>query len=188
MQVSRSPVLSLVLVTSASLSAACSKGSAGSVAGPSPAGLSAGPAFLSNAESAGLQLLAVSGSGAGTFNLVHTASDRDATGDAQLTISVHGLPPNTTLSVMRAGDVGRPNNEQADGVCQRADLGQFAPVLGPDSQPLTLQTGPGGAGVLHVRLSGPTPDGTTIDTVYRLVDAIPATVDLRTPCFTFAVK
>jgi hypothetical protein len=187
MQASSSALLSLVL-TFGVVSAACTSGSPRSVTSPSPAASMAASAVRSNAESAGLPLSAVVGSGAGTFNLVHTASDRDATGDAQLTISVRGLPSNTTLSLMRAGDIGRPNNEQADGMCQRADLGQFGAVIGPDGQPLTMQTGPGGAGVLHVRLSGPTPDGTAIDAVYRLVDTSPATVDLRTPCFTFVVK
>jgi hypothetical protein len=118
------------------------------------------------------------------FNLVHTESDRAGTGDAQITISVHGVPPNTLLRVLRGGDVGLPNGQQADGVCQRAAAGLFGPIPVPDGGGVTLETSAGGAGSTHVHLAGPTPDGTTIDSVYRVVDALPPavpTVDLRTP-------
>jgi hypothetical protein len=140
----------------------------------------------------GLPLIPVVGTGSGTFNIPHTASDRGGfTGDSQLTISVHGVSPNTVLYVQRAGDIGLPGGQQADGVCQRAIAGLFGPVPHPEGGTVILETSPGGAGAVHVHFFGPTPDGTTIDTTYRLVDALPPavpTVDLRTPCFTFTIK
>ena len=153
---------------------------------PSPtAPTSNAPARQADSASNGLALTAVVGSGAGTFNLTHTGSERDGTGDAQLSINVHGVTPNTVLYVLRAGDAGLP----ADGICQRANLGLFFTIPGPDGQPLSLTTSPGGTGHLHAHFFGPTPDGTRIDAVYRLADSTSApTVDLRTPCFTFEVK
>ena len=109
----------------------------------------------------GLELTAVVGSGSGMFNLVHTESDRGGTADAQITISVHGVPPNTLLHVLRGGDVGLPNGQQADGVCQRATAGLFGPIPVPGGGGVTLETSAGGAGSTHVHLSGPTPEGTT---------------------------
>ena len=77
----------------------------------------------------GLPFIAVTGTGSGRFNLVHTESDRDGfTADAQLTISVEGVAPNTLLYLLRAGDLGLPGGQQADGVCQRAAAGLSAPA------------------------------------------------------------
>jgi hypothetical protein len=136
----------------------------------------------------GLDITAVAGSGSGTFNLTHTGSERVATGDAQISINVHGVTPNTVLYVLRAGDVGL-GTQQNDGICQRADSGVFFTIPGPNGQPLTLETSAGGSGQLHAHFTGPTPNGTQVDAVYRLADSTSApTVDLRTPCFTFEVK
>ena len=174
------------------LASACSGDSLRSPAGPSTAATIDLSTTLASAAENGLPLTAVVGTGSGTFNLTNTASDRGGfTGDAQLTISVQGMPPNTVLYVQRAGDVGLPGGQQADGVCQRATAGLFGPVPVPGGGAVTVETSPGGAGAAHVHLFGPTPDGTTADTVYRLVDALPPavpTVDLRTPCFAFTVK
>ncbi len=164
------------------LLAACSSNS--TPAAPSNPAASDQAATASN----GLQLTAIVGDGTGTFNLTHTASERAATGDAQMSINVHGVAPNTTLYLLRAGDIGL-GGQQSDGVCQRAALGLFFTVPGPDGQPLSLDTSDGGSGQLQAHFSGPTPDGTRIDAVYRLADSTSApTVDLRTPCFTFEVK
>jgi hypothetical protein len=160
----------------------------------SPAAPDAAVTGASAAQSGATQVLpltALVGTGAGRFNLIHTASDRLFTGDAQLTISVHDVSPNTVLYVQRAGDIGLAGGQQADGVCQRAAGGMFGPVIGADGQAATLETSAGGAGAMHMHLGGPTPDGTSVDAVYRLVDALPPsvpTVDLRTPCFTLTVR
>jgi len=176
-----------VITMAATVSVSCSTDSWQAPSAPS----ATGPAgsLSSSATGQGLPLTAVIGSGSGTFTLVHTESNRDAIADAQLTITVRGVAPNTVLYVRRAGDIGL-GEEQANGQCLRAAQGLFGPVLGPEGE-VSLTTSPGGAGAVHVHLTGPTPEGTTLDTVYRLVDAVPPgvpTIDLRTPCFTFTVK
>jgi len=139
----------------------------------------------------GLPFIAVAGTGSGRFNLVHTESDRDGfTSDAQVTISVEGVSPNTLLHLLRAGDLGLPGGQQADGACQRAAAGLFGAVPVPGGGSVTLETSAGGSGATHVHLYG-TSEGNTLDSLWRLVDALPPavpTVDLRTPCFTFTVK
>ena len=149
-----------------------------------------GPQAVANGGP-GLPLIPVVGTGAGSFNLVHTESDRGGfTGDSQLTISVRGVTPNTVLYVRRAGDLGLPGGQQADGICQRANAGLFGPVPAPDGTPVTLETSPGGSGTTHVHFYG-TGEGNRLDSVWRVVDALPPaapTIDLRTPCFTFTVK
>jgi hypothetical protein len=150
--------------------------------------IAAGGGALNAASSHGLPLIAVAGTGSGTFNLTITPSDRNGfTTDAQLAISVRGVAPNTVLYLQRAGDRGLPGGQEGDGVCQRAAAGLFAPVPGG----ATLATSPGGAGATHVHMTGTDADDITIDAVYRLVDALPPaipTVDFRTPCFTFTLK
>jgi len=139
----------------------------------------------------GLPLIPIVGTGAGSFNLVHTESNRHGfTSDAQLTVSVHGVTPNTVLYVRRAGDLGLPDGQQTDGICQRADAGLFSPLPAPDGTPVTLATSPGGSGTTHVHLYG-TSEGNRLDAIFRVVDSLPPavpTIDLRTPCFTFTVK
>ena len=169
--------------------AACSADPADSPTAPSSPAPGASAAHTPSTQ--GLELTAVVGSGSGMFNLVHTENDSGGTADAQITISVHGVPPNTLLHVLRGGDVGLPNGQQADGVCQRATAGLFGPIPVPSGGGVTLETSAGGAGSTHIHLSGPTPEGTTVDSVYRVVDALPPavpTVDLRTACFTLVVK
>jgi hypothetical protein len=150
----------------------------------------AGPQSVANGGP-GLPLIPVVGTGGGSFNLVHTESNRDGfTGDSQLTIAVHEVTPNTVLYVRRAGDLGLPGGQQADGICQRAAAGLFGPVPAPDGTPVTLETSPGGSGTTHIHFYG-TGEGNRLDSVWRVVDALPPavpTIDLRTPCFTFTVK
>jgi hypothetical protein len=139
----------------------------------------------------GLPLIPFVGTGAGSFNLVHTESHRGGfTSDAQITVSVHSVTPNTVLYVRRAGDLGLPGGQQADGICQRAAAGLFGPLPALDGTPVTLETSPGGSGATHVHLYGMS-EGNRLDAVFRVVDALPPavpTIDLRTPCFTFTVK
>jgi hypothetical protein len=180
-----------IAVTTILFAAAC-----GSSPG-APSGVSAAAASSTTASSAtnGLRLIAVAGSGAGTFNDTPTADDNGFTLHGELNINVHGAPPNTVLYLQRAGDVGLPGGQQADGTCQRANAGFFMPVpLDASGAPAILETSPGGAGSLHVRMEGNDPripDGGSTDVVYRLVNARPPatpTVDLRTPCFTYVDK
>ena len=161
---------------------------------PSPAapGVSVSAASASAANGGpGLPFIAVVGTASGRFNLVHTESDRNGfTGDSQLTISVEGVAPHTVLHLRRAGDLGLPNGQQADGICQRAAAGLFGPVPLPTGGFATLETSAGGSGAAHVHFYG-TGEGNRLDSVWQLVDALPPaspTVDLRTPCFTFTVK
>ena len=180
----------LVMGMAGSLLAIACGDSLRSPTGPN-AGATVDQSTSASAPANGLPLTAVVGTGSGTFNLTQTASDRLFTGDAQFTVSVHGVSPDTVLYVLRAGDIGLSGGQQADGVCQRAMAGLFGPVPHPEGGTVTLETSTGGAGATHVHFYGPTPNGTTIDTVYRLVDALPPavpTVDLRTPCFTFTIK
>src|SRR5262245_5884298 len=102
------------------LATACSGGVSPAPTAPS-IGARAGEAEDGPNGGPGLPLIAVAGTASGRFNLVHTESDRDGfTSDAQLTISVHGATPNTVLYVRRAGDLGLPDGQQTDGICQRA--------------------------------------------------------------------
>ena len=159
---------------------------------PSP--LSSDGGATSKSPSHALPLIAITGSGSGIVNVTanarggFTANTRDA-------INVHGVTPDTVLHVRAAADVGLPGGQQADGVCQRAALGQFQPLLAfPGGPPAILETSPGGAGAAHVvfGITNPfVPEGGSLDLVLRLVDALPPaapTIDLRTPCFTLDIK
>lgn len=154
-----------------------------------------GLAIQSASPSHGLPLTAVAGSGSGIVNVTANARTGAFTANTRDAIAVHGVSPNTVLYVRAAADVGLPGGQQADGICQRAALGQFQPLLAyPDGPPAILTTSPGGAGATHVvfGITNPlVPDGASLDLVLRLVDALPPaapTVDLRTPCFTLELK
>jgi hypothetical protein len=160
---------------------------------PSVLGSSATALGTAVAESHGLTFTAVVGEGSGTLNITATPKPGEFTLNAQVTVNVHGAPPNTVLRLLRSGDIALPDGQQADGVCQRAAAGLFGPVpLYPGGPPAVLETSSGGGGALHFELQGNDPflpDGAGVDVVYRLVDALPApTIDLRTPCFTFTAK
>jgi hypothetical protein len=167
-------------------------GGAASIGAPGGAPGSATSALASPTHR--LSLTAVAGSGSGIVNVTanarggFTANTRDA-------INVHGVSPNTVLYVRAAADVGLPGGAQADGICQRADLGQFQPLLAyPGGPPAILETSAGGAGATHVVFGITNPfvsDGGSLDLVLRLVDALPPavpTIDLRTACFTLEIK
>jgi hypothetical protein len=189
-----------VVAAAVLFTAACSSDTFRSTSAPSPVGTSIGAAGVTGGSrtvqsgtTTGLPLTAVVGSGSGTLSDAATASDQEGAINLQLTMNVQQTAPNTTLYLMRAGDVGLPNGQQSDGICQRANLGFFQPVREQPGGPIaTLQTSNGGSGALHLELSGnDVPDGAQIDVVYRLVNALPPaspTIDLRTPCFTFTVK
>lgn len=144
----------------------------------------------------GQTLTALLGRGTGTVNVTPTAAV-DGSFSAQINVNVHDAPPNTTLYVQRAPEIGRANG--ADGICQRA-AGQppwgppapnFVTFPMPAAGPLvTLDTSAGGAGAVHIDFGAATiPDGTQFDVMFRLIDNLTTpTVDLRTECFTVTVK
>ena len=143
----------------------------------------------------GLPLTAVAGSGSGIVNVTANARTGEFTANTRDAINVHGVSPDTVLYVRAAADVGLPGGAQADGICQRAALGQFQPLLAyPGGPPAILETSPGGAGATHVvfGMTNPlVPEGGSLDLVLRLVDALPPavpTIDLRTECFTLEIK
>ena len=136
------------------LAAACSGNLSPSPAAPS-VGASAGESASQANGGPGLPFIAVAGTGSGRFNLVHTESNRDGfTADAQLTISVEGVAPNHVFYLLRAGDLGLPGGQQADGVCQPAEAGLFGPVPLPEGGIVTLETSAGGSGAAHVHFYG----------------------------------
>lgn len=147
-------------------------------------------------ESHGIPLTAESGSGAGTVNVSPT-SNVEGSFSAEITVSVHDAPPDTTLYVQRAPEVGRPLG--ADGICQRAaglppwgpPTPNFVTFPLPTPGPLTsLTTSEDGSGVAHFEFNAPSiPDGARFDVMFRLVDDLSTpTVELRSACFTVTVK
>jgi len=142
------------------------------------------------------RLTAVIGVGSGIVNVTPTAAV-DGSFSAQINVSVHDAPPNTTFYVQRAPEIGRANS--ADGICQRAaglppwgaPAPNFVTFPMPAAGPLvTLQTSEGGAGAVHIDFVAPTIlDGTQFDVMFRLVDSLTSpTNELRTGCFTVTVK
>jgi hypothetical protein len=141
-------------------------------------------------------LTAVIGAGSGIVNVTPTAAI-EGSFSAQITVTVHGGPPDTTFYVQRAPEIGRSNG--ADGICQRASgeppwgppTPNFVTFPLPAAGPLiALRTSAGGAGSVHLDFSAPTiVDGTAFDVMFRLVDDLSSpTNELRTGCFTVAVK
>ena len=144
----------------------------------------------------GQQLTAVRGTGSGIVNVTPTAAV-DGSFSAQITVNVHGAPPNTTFYVQRAPEIGRANG--ADGICQRAaglppwgpPAPNFVTFPMPAAGPLvTLQTSAGGSGATHIDFAAATiGDGTVFDVMFRLVDDLTSpTNELRTGCFTVTVR
>ena len=144
----------------------------------------------------GEQLTAVIGAGSGIVNVSSTAAV-DGSFSAQINVSVHDAPPNTTFYVQRAPEIGRANG--ADGFCQRAaglppwgaPAPNFVTFPLPAAGPLvTLHTSDGGSGAVHIDFVAATiSDGTQFDVMFRLVDSLTSpTNELRTGCFTVTVK
>ncbi len=188
----------LYVAALAGVTGACSRTeSAAGLAGPSSLAdqLIAEQLAAEQSTSHGLQLVAFAGSGSGIVSVTANARTGAFTANTQDAINVPGVTPNTAPSVRAAADVGLPGGQQADGICQRAALGQFQALLAyPGGPPATLVTSPGGAGATHIvfGVTNPfVPDGASLDLVLRLVDALPPAlpaIDLRTPCFTLKIK
>lgn len=194
----RTSNLFVLIIAFVSVMAACSKKSGNALVAPSALGggaTSAAGEPGAVAASHGLTFTAIAGQGSGTLNVTASSKEGAFTLNAQVSVNVHGVAPNTVLYLLRSGDIALPGGQQADGVCQRAAAGLFGPVpLRVGGPPATLETSSGGAAALHFELQGNDPflpDGAGVDVVYRLVDALPpaaATIDLRTPCFTLTAK
>ena len=168
--------------------AACSSDSSGTGLNP------AAPAALAATTAHGLELHAVLGAGTGIVNVTPNARSGDFVANTEDLVQVRGVAPNTLLYVRVAADVGL-GAQQADGVCQRANLGQFGPLaLYPGGPPATLETSAGGSGTVHVTFGATNPaisDGSGLDLMFRVVDALPPavpTIDLRTDCFTVVIR
>ena len=161
-----------------------------------PQSLASNGSDLAASTTHGVQLTAVSGVGSGIVNVTSNAAVHGSF-SAQINISVHDAPPNTSFYVQRAPEIGRPNS--ADGICQRAagvppwgpPAPNFVTFPLPAAGPLvTLQTSEGGSGTVHIDFVAPTIlDGTQFDVMFRLVDSLTSpTNELRTGCFTVTVK
>lgn len=184
---SRTPALRTITLLSLSL-AGCSGPST-----PTMPSSAAAPAQLAaRADTHGLELTALLGTGRGIVNVTPTAAV-DGSFSAQISVNVHGVPPNTSLIVQRAPEIGRANG--SDEICQRA---AGAPPWGPPTPNFVtfpmpaaaLETSAGGSGATHLDFGATTiPDGTRFDVMFRLVDNVTApTIELRTGCFTVTVK
>lgn len=191
---------SLTFMAIGGLSVACSSGPFAGANPTAPAGATstsandASASALGNA-SHGLVLTPVIGVGTGIVNVTANARVGDFVANTQDAVHVRGVAPDTLLFVRVAVDVGLPGGEQADGICQRANLGQFGPLaLYPGGPPATIETTPGGTGTVHVVFGATSPfisDGSSLDLMFRIVDALPPavpTIDLRTECFTIEIK
>jgi hypothetical protein len=173
--------------------AACSSSSTGSsLTGINPL---APDLSASAAPAHALQLTAVAGEGTGIVNVTATARSGEFVANTQDAVHVRGVTPDTLLYVRVAADVGLPNGEQSDGICQRAALGQFMPLaLYPGGPAATIETSRGGAGTVHVVFGATNPfisNGSRLDLQFRIVNALPPavpTIDLRTECFTVEIK
>jgi hypothetical protein len=163
---------------------------------PGPESIAANRSGQAASTTHGQPLTAFIGIGSGMVNVTPTAAVDDSF-SAQINVSVHGAPPNTTFYVQRAPEIGRANG--ADGICQRAagvppwgaPAPNFVTFPLPSSGPLvTLQTSEGGSGAVHIDFVAPTiPDGTRFDVMFRVVDSLTSpTIELRTDCFTVTVK
>lgn len=168
---------------------------------PSAPSSAASPVAMPDSSSSvsgthGQPLIPLVGAGNGIVNVTPTAAV-EGSFSAQITVNVHGAPPNTTFYVQRAPEIGRPNS--ADGICQRAageapwgpPAPNFVTFPLPATGPLVvLQTSQGGAGSVHIDFTAPTiPDRTAFDVMFRLIDNLTSpSNDLRTGCFTVNVK
>jgi hypothetical protein len=189
-----------VLAAAAGCSAGSSAPSAGAV-NVAPSSLSAASAAGSSVPKGvaggthGLLLTPWTGEGTGIVNVTANARNGDFVANTEDTIHVRGVAPNTVLYIRAAADVGLPGGQQADGICQRAAGGQFAPfALFPGGPAATIETSDGGSGTVHIVFGANNPlvaDGSALDLVFRVVDALPPavpTIDLRTECFTVTIK
>lgn len=119
-------------------------------------------------------LTPIRGSGTGRILISPTARDGATfTFDAQVTVELEGVRPNTTYLIQRA--VTRP----ATGTCTTHWI--TSPVE-------TLTTSAGGAGATHfeLRRGSPFGDGVTFNVIWRVFDGDGS--EFRSDCLTVTVK
>jgi hypothetical protein len=119
--------------------------------------------------------------GVGTINATQTAEP--GTNDFEVTINVHGGPPNTDLYFQVVSDFLPAT--RGDGVCPPAFPNPPIHVGGDDG---IIHTSPGGAGSTHAKFSipegaffGSLEPGVMRDVKLRLVD-LAQTFDLQSDC------
>jgi hypothetical protein len=179
-------------VTLVALASACadpvSPGQRRSLA-PVATSFDAGP----QGQSHGQKLRPVLGGGGGTVNVTPIPGTTGFA--AEITVTVHGLLPNTTYYLQRAADFplrGQPGVcERALGVAPWGPTQNFVTFPRPNSGPLeTIETSDGGAGSAHLTFIAPgIPDALEFDVMFRVVDDPAApTSELRSECFVVTVK
>jgi hypothetical protein len=126
----------------------------------------------------------------GMVNSVPTAAPQLNT--IEVTINVHGAPPNTDLFVQIAHDAYLgPVPGRADGTCDRAmQFGFPSPPTHTGGDAGVLHTSEGGSASTHIRFelphglqAGAYEPGGMLDQMIRVVDAT-QTFELRTGCMT----
>ena len=142
-----------------------------------------GPAASTPWGTNALKLVEVAGSipagGSGIVNVTPTRIP--GTNNFEITVNVHGAPPDVDLYFQIRGDTGL-GAQQADGICNR---GLASPP--PPAGFLVLHTSPGGAASAHGPIETTSPffdPGVVSDFMYRVVD-FDQTFELRTACVQF---
>jgi hypothetical protein len=175
------------------LNAACTRDAS------SPATPSVGSPLMSLAAEGGtpgspfgtnaMELTEVEGStpagGSGMVSVIQTG--KPGTNDFEMTVNVHGAPPDVDLYFQIRGDNGLPGGQQNDGICQRAATWPSPPVSVLNQ---VLHTSPGGSGALHLFFPTNSPffePGVTSDFMYRVVN-FSRTFELRSACVSFTGK
>jgi len=143
-------------------------------------------------------LIAVAGSipagGGGMANSVPTATPNSNV--LEVTINVHGAPPNTDLYFQIAHDayLGAVP-ARGNGVCDRvAEFGFPNPPLHAGGDAGIIHTSPGGAVSTHIRFelaegfqNGAYEPGARLDQMFRVVN-LTKTFELRTSCMTLLMR
>jgi hypothetical protein len=124
--------------------------------------------------------------GTGTINATQT----NRANDFEVTINVHGAPPDTDLYFQILGDVAPAT--RGDGVCNPAPFP--APPIHAGLDDGIIHTSAGGAGATHITfvipeggVLGAFEPGVKSDFKYRVVN-LAQTFDLRSPCVVFTGK
>lgn len=126
--------------------------------------------------------------GTGILNITQTGEP--GFNNFEVTINVHGGPPDTDLYFQIVGDVAPAT--RGDGVCNPASFPNPPIHAGGDAG--ILHTSPGGAGATHVHFEilegavlGAFESGVKSDFKYRVV-SLAQTFDLRSPCVVLTGK
>jgi hypothetical protein len=183
----RLSVISLLAVTIG----ACQGNTTGPVSPSGSNSVASGPGSAASPYGGhAVPLIEVAGSvpagGTGTINATQT----NRANDFEVTINVHGAPPDTDLYFQIVGDVAPAT--RGDGVCSPASFP--APPIHAGGDDGIIHTSAGGAGATHVTfvipdggILGAFEPGVKSDFKYRVVN-LAQTFDLRSPCVVFTGK